>query len=153
LRSACRSRTDLMLENAALRHQLCVLTRARRRPRMTAADRWFWVVLHRLWRRWSEVLVLVKPETVVRWRRAGFRLYWNWLSRGGRPDGPGRRDAIGELDRLRADPALPDWLRPSSSPSAPSPPAAATAAWPTRRSCTTRRPPSGYGKYPPAIPV
>src|SRR5215813_12107674 len=80
LRSACRSRTDLMIENAALWHQLCVLTRARRRPRMTAADRWFWVVLHRLWRRWSEVLVLVKPETVVRWRRAGFRLYWNWLS-------------------------------------------------------------------------
>src|SRR4026208_1830423 len=50
LRSACRSRADLMLENAALRHQLGVLTRAGRRPRVTIADRWFWVVLHRLWR-------------------------------------------------------------------------------------------------------
>jgi hypothetical protein len=40
-----------------------------------------WVVLRRLWTRWSEVLVFVKPETVVRWHRAGFRLYWNWRSR------------------------------------------------------------------------
>jgi hypothetical protein len=81
LRSAYRSRADLMLENVALRHQLGVLMRAGRRPRVTAADRWFWVVLRRLWSRWSEVLAFVKPETVVRWHRAGFRLYWNWLSR------------------------------------------------------------------------
>jgi hypothetical protein len=81
LRSACRSRAGLVLENAALRHQLGVLMRTRRRPRVTAADRWFWVVLRRLWRRWTEVLVFVKPDTVVRWHRAGFRLYWNWFSR------------------------------------------------------------------------
>jgi putative transposase len=55
LRSAYRSRADLMLENTALRHQLGVLMRAGRRPRATAADRCFWVVLRRLWSRWSEV--------------------------------------------------------------------------------------------------
>jgi hypothetical protein len=66
LRSACRGRADLVLENAALRHQLGVLMQAGSRPRVTAADRGFWVVLRRFWRRWSEVLVFVKPETVVR---------------------------------------------------------------------------------------
>jgi len=111
LRSACRSHADLMLENAALRHQLGVLTRTGRRPRVTAADRWFWVVLHRLWRRWSEVLVLVKPETVVRWHRAGFRLYWNWLSRRGRRGRP-RPDA--ELRALvrRLATENPTWGAP-----------------------------------------
>src|SRR5258705_9521378 len=97
LRSACRSRADLMLENAALRHQLGVLMRAGRRSRVTAADRWFWVVLRRLWSPWSEVLVFVKPETVVRWHRAGFRLYWNWHSRRGRQ---GRPRAAAELRAL-----------------------------------------------------
>jgi hypothetical protein len=81
LRSACRNRADLVLENAALRHQLGVLMRTQRRPRVTAADRWFWVVLRRLWRRWTDVLVFVKPDTVIRWHRAGFRLDWNWFSR------------------------------------------------------------------------
>jgi hypothetical protein len=75
--SVCRSRADLVLENAALQHQLGVLMRAGRRPRVTAADRWFWVGLRRFWARWSEVLVFVKPETVIRWHRAGFRHYWN----------------------------------------------------------------------------
>jgi hypothetical protein len=111
LRSACRSHADLMLENAALRHQLGVLTRTGRRPRVTAADRWFWVVLHRIWRRWSEVLVIVKPETVVRWHRAGFRLYWNWLSRRGRRGRP-RPDA--ELRALvrRLATENPTWGAP-----------------------------------------
>jgi putative transposase len=54
-----------------------------KRPRIHAADRAFWVVLHRLWTRWADVLVIVKPDTVVRWHRAGFRLYWRWISRRG----------------------------------------------------------------------
>jgi hypothetical protein len=45
------------------------------------SDQVFWVLLRRVWSRWAEVLVVVKPETVVRWHRAGFRLYWRWLSR------------------------------------------------------------------------
>ena len=44
-------------------------------------DRLFWVVTRRLWPQWKQALVIVTPETVVRWHRAGFRLYWNWISR------------------------------------------------------------------------
>jgi hypothetical protein len=54
---------------------------------LNSLDRLFWTLLHRGWSRWADVLVLVKPETVVGWHRAGFRLYWRWRSRprGGRP--------------------------------------------------------------------
>ena len=45
------------------------------------ADRAFWFVLSRLWSRWADVLVIVKPDTVVRWHRAGFRRFWRWKSR------------------------------------------------------------------------
>jgi hypothetical protein len=59
----------------------------RPRPSLNRLDRFFWTTLRRKWSRWSEVLVIVKPETVVAWHRAGFRLYWRWRSRsrGGRP--------------------------------------------------------------------
>ena len=85
-RSAVRSRSDLVIENLALRQQLAVLARCGRgrRVRMGESDRLFWIALRRVWSRWTEVLVLVKPETVVRWHRAGFRRYWTWLSRHGR---------------------------------------------------------------------
>src|SRR4051812_24537258 len=111
VRSACHSRADLMLENAALRHQLGVLMRAGRRSRATAADRWFWVVLRRLWSRWSEVLVFVKPETVVRWHRAGFRLYWNWHSRRGRQGRPRAAAEVRALVRRLAT-ENPTWGAP-----------------------------------------
>ena len=75
-----RSRHDLLLENLALRQRLAVLKRKRPQPRLTAADKLFWVML-RLWPGWKQALILVHPETVVRWHRAGFRLYWAWLSR------------------------------------------------------------------------
>ena len=52
-----------------------------RRPRIMAIDRLFWVTLRRMWPKWSDVLLLVKPETVIKWHRAGFRKYWTWLSR------------------------------------------------------------------------
>jgi hypothetical protein len=50
-------------------------------------DRLFWTTLRRVWSRWTDVLIVVKPETVVDWHRAGFRLFWKWRSRagGGRP--------------------------------------------------------------------
>jgi len=86
--SAFRSRRDLLLENLALRQQLATLV-PRRRPLIRPADRAFWVALRRMWSGWADALVIVKPETVIRWHRAGFRLYWRWLSRrdkrGGRP--------------------------------------------------------------------
>ena len=62
-------------------------------PRIRPADRVFWIALRRVWSRWAEVLVIVKPETVVGWHRAGFRLHWQRLSRAGmrrgRPVVPG----------------------------------------------------------------
>jgi hypothetical protein len=73
LRSALRTRTDLTLENLALRQHLAALRQQVKRPRVRFADRLFWVWLHRFWGRWREALVLVQPETVIRWHRRGFK--------------------------------------------------------------------------------
>jgi hypothetical protein len=82
-----RSRSDTALEVLALRQQVAVLKRRRPRPTLRRLDRLFWTTLRRFWSRWADVLVIVKPETVVGWHRAGFRFYWRWRSRpqGGRP--------------------------------------------------------------------
>jgi transposase InsO family protein len=82
-----RSRSDLALEVLALRQQVAVLKRKCPRPNLSAADRLFWTTLSHTWARWRAVLVIVKPETVIGWHRAGFRLYWRWRSGacGGRP--------------------------------------------------------------------
>ena len=76
-----RSRTDLALEIIALRQQVAVLKRKRPRPRLNRIDQLFWIALRRCWARWEEVLVIVKPDTVVGWHRAGFRVFWRWRSR------------------------------------------------------------------------
>lgn len=76
-----RSHGDLLFENLALRQQLTVLTQKHSQPCLTASDRIFWVLLRRLWPKWKQALVIVQPETVIRWHRIGFRLYWKWLSR------------------------------------------------------------------------
>ena len=76
-----RSRRDLLLENLALRQQLAVLKQKHPQPRFALSDKLFWVMLSRFWAHWNRALILVQPETVVRWHRAGFRLYWTWLSR------------------------------------------------------------------------
>ena len=75
------SRRDLLLENLALRQQLAVLKARRPKPRLSIPDKLFWVLARRLWSGWKQSLLVVTPETVVRWHRAGFRLYWTWLSR------------------------------------------------------------------------
>ena len=63
-------------ENLALRHQIGVLQRsAAKRPKLTSGDRLLWICLSRLWRDWRSALAIVKPETVVAWHRAGFRLF------------------------------------------------------------------------------
>ena len=71
-----RSRTDNALEVLALRQQVAVLKRKRPRPPLNRLDRFFWLTLRRLWPRWADLLVIVKPETVIGWHRASFRLYW-----------------------------------------------------------------------------
>ena len=82
-----QSRTDMAVEVLALRQQVAVLKRKRPRPPLHPLDRLFWTVLRATWSRWKDALLVVKPETVVGWHRAGFRLYWRWKSRarGGRP--------------------------------------------------------------------
>jgi putative transposase len=95
-RAFFRSRHDLGLELLALRHQLAVLKRKNPRPRLSRGDRLFWLTLRRLWPKWSSVLLIVKPETVVRWHRAGFRGYWRLLSR----HRPGRPKITAELQKL-----------------------------------------------------
>ena len=83
LHAFLRTRHDLGLEILALRQQVTVLKRKHPRPCLNNLGRLFWLALRRLWPRWMEVLILVKPETVVGWHRAGFRLYWRLRSRGG----------------------------------------------------------------------
>src|SRR6516225_1009635 len=75
------SRQSLLLENLALRQQLADLKRTHPRPRLSPLDRLFWVLARRFWSAWKQALLLVTPETVVRWHRAGFRLYWTLISR------------------------------------------------------------------------
>jgi hypothetical protein len=88
LRATVRDRSDLVAENVLLRQQLAVLARpTRKRPRLRARDRHFWLLARLLRRDWRRHLVLVHPETVVRWHRRGWRLFWQWRSPGrlGRP--------------------------------------------------------------------
>jgi len=97
--SCFQSRASLQVENLALRHQINVLRRGRRRRLpLKPGGRLLWVWLSRLWTGWGFALVIVKPETVIAWHRRGFRLYWTWKSRNirpGRPDIPQKvRDLI-----------------------------------------------------------
>jgi hypothetical protein len=87
LRLLFRSRAALAAENLALRQQVTLFQRSLKRPRLHRRDRIFWVWLSRLWRDWRSSLLVVQPETVLRWHREGFRLYWRWKSRNrcGRP--------------------------------------------------------------------
>ena len=76
-----RSRRNLLLENLVLRQQLTVLKRKHPRPRLVAFDKLFWVFVRRFWSGWKQALIIVKPETVVRWHTAGFALYWRTISK------------------------------------------------------------------------
>ena len=105
-----RSRPSLELELVALRHQLTVLRRRRpRRLRLHSADRLLWVCLYRVWPRVLDALVLVKPATVVKWHRQGFRIYWRWRSRC-----PGRPKTSAEIRALirQMSRANPLWGAP-----------------------------------------
>jgi putative transposase len=91
LRACFRARVELQLELLALRHQIHVLDRSRpSRPRLSRADRVFWVWLSRVWTGWRRPLIIVQPATVLAWHRQGFRWYWTWKSRRrtGRPPVP-----------------------------------------------------------------
>jgi len=76
LKSGLKNQTELALENLALRQQLAILKRNRPHARLRRRDRLFWACLSALWQRWRESLIVVKAESVVRWHRRGFTLYW-----------------------------------------------------------------------------
>src|SRR5215475_2828354 len=78
---AVRSRRELVLENAVLRHQINVLRRGCRRPRLGVVDRLKLILGARWLPSWRRVIVLVQPETVLRWHRAGFQRFWRRRSR------------------------------------------------------------------------
>jgi putative transposase len=92
------ARRSLLVENLALRQQLAALKRRHPRPRLTVFDKLFWVWARRFWPEWSQALIVVTPETVVRWHRTGFRLYWKLISKVRRP--VGRRQTPKEVREL-----------------------------------------------------
>jgi putative transposase len=107
----CGGHRQLALENLALRQQLAAYKRAAARPKLRRTDRLFWVWLARVWAGWRQPLVIVTPDTVVRWQRRRFREYWTKLSdrpRGGRPPVDAEVKAL--VTRLAA--ANPLWGAP-----------------------------------------
>src|SRR5215470_8819098 len=96
-RSLFAPRLELMAEILALRQQLAILNRTAKRPPLRFQDRLFWIALARFWRNWRSALLFVKPETVLKWHRQGFRLFWRWKSKAGRPGRPRIDAEIREL--------------------------------------------------------
>ena len=111
LRAALRSRADLTLENLALRQQLALLHRRSKRAQFGPLDRLLWVWLSKQWAGWRQALHLVRPETVIRWHRQGFRAFWTWKSRRGRVGRPPVSSEAAALVRTMAQ-ANPLWGAP-----------------------------------------
>ena len=99
LSAVFQSRAALRLENLALRRQLGVLRRWVKRPKLTTSDRRLWAWLCGVWNDWRSPLVIVKPETVIAWRRKGFRLFWTWKVPHGQPGRPSVSNDVRELIR------------------------------------------------------
>jgi transposase InsO family protein len=91
-----RDRREQVIVELVLRQQLAAYNQKKAKPKLTSLDRAFWVTLARLWPGWKQSLVIVKPDTVVRWHRKGFKLYWRWISK----PGPGRPPISEELRAL-----------------------------------------------------
>jgi len=107
-----RERRSLLLENLALRQQLVALKRRHSRPSINPFDKLFWVIARRVWSAWKHSLIIVTPETVVRWHRTGFRMYWRLISRVRRQ--VGRRPISKEVRELifRMVVENPSWGAP-----------------------------------------
>src|SRR5260370_29323727 len=76
----CGARRHVAVENLALRHQLAVYKKTVTRPKLRRSDRLFWVALSRVWAGWRQALVIVSPNTVLRWQRRRFCEHWTKLS-------------------------------------------------------------------------
>lgn len=111
VKNVFRDRRELAVENLALRQQLAVLHGKQKRPRIRQLDRIFWVWLSRLWSNWRSALLIVQPDTVVRWHQQGFRLYWRWKSRK-KPVGRPKIDAEIRKQIRRMSREKPLWGTP-----------------------------------------
>src|SRR5271169_4807396 len=97
LASPFKSKSRLEAENAILRHQLIVLRRKLKgQARLTNNDRWFFVWMYRWFPTILKVVTILRPETLVRWHRDGFRRHWRWKSRSRRA--PANRDRTARAD-------------------------------------------------------
>ena len=106
-----KSRAALHLENLALRHQLGVLQRSVKLPKLAPTDRLLWVWLCAVWSGWRSALIIVKPNTVIAWHRRSFRLFWTWKVRRGQPGRPAVSKEIRQLIR-RLSRENPLWGAP-----------------------------------------
>jgi hypothetical protein len=145
---ACLGHHDVVLENLALRHQLRTLQRRVKRPHLRTRDRMFWVLLAAAWRRWRSALVLVQPETVVRWHRTWLRR--RWAQRSGR-NRAGRPPLDPQVARLLTNMAgaNPLWGAPRIHGGLRSPSAPCLDCW---RSCLVHRPNCGGLSSPTTSP-
>jgi len=75
------SSADIIMENIVLRQQVRNFKRENPRPHIRRFDRIFWVWIRWLWSKWKDALIVVKPETVVKWHRLGFRIHWKFISK------------------------------------------------------------------------
>src|SRR5207302_1171518 len=98
-----RSKRELIAENALLRQQLLVLRRQVARPHCTALDRLLLILLARCAHAWKDALLIVQPETVLRWHRAGFRLVWRVTSRARSPQPKIAAETIGLIRQMAAE--------------------------------------------------
>ena len=101
----------LTAENLALRQQIIVLKRNQTRPKLKERDRLFWVVMSRLWSGWRDALLIVQPDTVVRWHKRAFKLYWRRKSRTDKRGRPALDSDVRDLILMMAD-ANPTWGAP-----------------------------------------
>ena len=92
------SQKELILENLALRQQLANYKQKMPKPTITEEDRTFWVALKQVWDNWADSLIIVKPETVIRWQKQRFKHYWTKKCQQGRT--PGRPAITSEIKRL-----------------------------------------------------
>jgi hypothetical protein len=111
LRAMLVPKVHLAVENLALRQQLAVCRQSIKRPKLRPLDRVFWVWLARLWPNWRSALAIVQPDTVVKWHRKGFKLYWRWKSNAGKPGRPPIEREIRDLIR-RMSRENPTWGAP-----------------------------------------
>jgi putative transposase len=109
--SSFKLRRDLALENLALRQQLAVYQRRHPRPQLRPRDRLFWVWLSKVWSHWRSALLIVKPETVLRWHREDFKFFWTRLARRKRAGRPSVNAQVRALIKQMAQ-ANPLWGAP-----------------------------------------